>query len=264
MDIPRTTDFGSGNWDPRVTTVDALAKRTEREIELSTLPIVGNPRELGGGSNTVLLVSFEGGSRGVFKPGDGERRLEIPESRGKLFKREAAAYLVSCGLNFNLVPPTVLREISGREGSIQDFVTDPKNSIWEVDESEVAEQLFELSIFDYVIWNKDRKVANFFIKDKAVLAADNGLSFDDWFQYLISDNLSEYVLGKPVPDKLITNIRSFLNSNKDQEEIRSKLSPLVPDRAVDTMFERVKKVHRVLAKGRVSEHDIRSMEYNPI
>lgn len=270
MDVPRKTDFGSGNWDPKITTVDALAKRAERENELSTLPIFGRPMELYGGSNSVYLVSFQGGSSGVFKPGDGERHLrEFPESHGKLYLRERAAYLVSNKLNFNLIPPTVLRKIEngyGRksEGSVQDFIDDPKELIWDIDPSEVRHQLFELSVFDYIIWNKDRKQENFFIKSKQVLATDNGLSFDKWPPGWIPDNLEEYATDSPVPEKLLVNIRSFLNSPQDQRDLRSELLPLVPNQTIDIMYKRIGKVHSVLSKGRFSRYDIRTMEYNPI
>lgn len=267
MDIPRNADLGKGFWDTKVITVDALVKR---ESELSNLPVAETPTRLFGGSNRVYLVSFEGGSRGVFKPGDGERHLwEIPESHGKLYLRERAAYLVSRKIKFNLIPPTILREIEdeenvAHEGSVQDFIPDPKGLIWDVDPSDVRQQLFELAIFDYIIWNKDRKQENFFIKDKKLHAADNGLSFDRWPSGWIPDNLSDYARGESVPEDLMVNIRSFLNSPQDQRDLQAELLPLVPRQTIDMMYSRIKKTHSVLSKGKVTNYDIEQMSYEPL
>ena len=150
------------------------------------------------------------------------------------------------------------------EGSIQDFIPDPKNLIWDIDPSDVRQQLFGLAIFDYIIWNKDRKQENFFIKSKQVAATDNGLSFDRWPRGWIPDNLEEYAADSPVPENVLVNLRSFLNSPQDQSDLRLELLPLVPNQTVDIMYKRISKAHSVLTKGRFSRYDIRTMEYNPI
>lgn len=61
------------------------------------------------GDQRIMLVEFESGLRGVFKP-------------GQYRYAEVAAYKASSVLRIGLVPPTVLRTIDGVEGSIQLFV----------------------------------------------------------------------------------------------------------------------------------------------
>ena len=60
---------------------------------------------------------------GVYKPRRGERPLwDFPN--GTLCNRERAAFLVSDALNWDLVPPTVLRNGPNGFGSVQLFIED--------------------------------------------------------------------------------------------------------------------------------------------
>lgn len=58
------------------------------------------------GDKRIMLVDFESGLRGVFKPGH-YRYAEV------------AAFKASQALGVGLVPPTVLRTVDGVEGSMQ-------------------------------------------------------------------------------------------------------------------------------------------------
>ena len=65
------------------------------------------------GSNYTFLVTLqhprEGCSYAIYKPRRGETPLyDFPD--GTLFQRERAAYLLSCALCWNLVPPTIIRD----------------------------------------------------------------------------------------------------------------------------------------------------------
>ena len=64
-------------------------------------------------SNSTFLVDARRGDQllqGVYKPGRGERSLhDFPPC---LYRREAAAYELARYLGWNLVPPTVVRDLS--------------------------------------------------------------------------------------------------------------------------------------------------------
>ncbi len=239
---------------------------SERYIQLRDLEVDHEKtRRLSGGSNTVMLIYLRGDGNGVFKPGDGEDPLEIEESQYKLYLREVAAFEVSQALHPDLVPITTIKKVGGREGSIQDFVQDPKTSIWDADIADpmMRRQLFELALFDYSIWNKDRKTANYFVKEKKIIAIDNGLSFDNWRQYNITSNLEEHVIGKLVPPEVSERYASFMSNTQRQNKLRNVMSSLIPQQAIDAMFARVSTVNQKLRSGKIRESDLESFRYHP-
>ncbi|QQG42151.1 MAG: hypothetical protein HYV90_02445 [Candidatus Woesebacteria bacterium] len=247
---------------------DILAISDSRETELLTLPIdEGRTKNLIGGSNIVQLIYFGGDGNGVFKPGRGEDTLwEFPESHRLLYKRERAAYLVSKALHPGLVPPTIIRTINGAEGSIQDFIPDPKRTLRETGDGEkeaVRGQLFEIAIFDYVVWNKDRKPENLFIKDRRVIAIDNGVSFNEWLRGWIPENLSKMVAGRLIPTTLAKQYDSFLTSDEKQNRLREALEELVPGKTIDAMFARINQANKFLARGKISWDDMNDFTYHP-
>ena len=234
-----------------------------KENDLNQLPLVGK-REVGGGSNVVMLVDLHSDGSAIFKPGKGEWCLEIQESCQKLYQRERAAYLVNHALKLGLVPPTVVRNVDGQAGSVQEFVPNT-SSLYSVDRLDsLSEQLYLLAIFDYIIWNKDRGYKNTLVQNNRIVAIDNGLSFDEWWEYLISDNLKSYVYGRSVPSQLTENLRNFLENPSQQHFLRQALSELVPARTINAMFARMKQVSQLLSnKGRIERSDENSFIYYP-
>jgi len=137
-------------------------------------------RLLRGVLNKVLFVELKDDGAGIFKPKSGEHEgLRKVVQAGTYFRRERAAYLVDRFLGFGLIPPTVIREIDGEIGSMQQFIPDAKTE-YQVSKDELAgdssqQQLMKLWILDYIICSSDRK-DNLF-KDGKIWAIDNGLSF---------------------------------------------------------------------------------------
>lgn len=92
--------------------VEVILSLREKELE----------RQLGGGVNITTYIKLRDNGAGVFKPKNGENKSY--DTSGSFFKRERASYLVDKFLGFNLVPPTVIREIDGQIGSVQEFIPD--------------------------------------------------------------------------------------------------------------------------------------------
>ena len=85
-----------------------VEERLRTEQITKSIPMVNFLKESGKtpkGDQRIMLIEFESGLRGVFKP-------------GHYCYAEVAAYKASCVLRIGLVPPTVLRTISGVEGSV--------------------------------------------------------------------------------------------------------------------------------------------------
>lgn len=242
------------------------SRPTQSEHQLLELPIDGRPTRLEGGSNEVLYVRLRGGSAGVFKPGDGERYLHDtpPEALNRLYIRERAAFLVDQALGVGLVPTTVIRSIDGREGSLQEFISSPHHNLRTEDETyDLEDQLFNLAVLDYCIWNKDRDRDHVLILDdpqrrSEIKGIDHSLSFDERFQYLISYNLDERVYGKRAPIGTVEKFDAFLTTSRLQLSLQEKLRPLLPSRAIDATFARIKHIGELLVQNRrVNEEDLK-------
>jgi hypothetical protein len=135
---------------------------------------------LGGGINGSYKVTLSNGAVGAWKPADEEpnRRIRdhIPPQTSYL--REAAAYDVAKAVGVHdLVPPTVIREINGKIGSMQEFqqgakvaldtyVRNPYLGRMPGPETFDGEKdLARAAAFDVLIGSTDRHAKNWMLKD---------------------------------------------------------------------------------------------------
>lgn len=250
--FPRTVRELFASRDSSAPVIPDEIKESEEERRLLNARVVGSPEPLRGGSNSVYLVRFEDGGVAIFKPGRGEHCLEIARSCYKLYLRERSAFLLDKAFSLNLVPTTVVRTIAGNEGSLQAFIENAE-SFWDYRHrsQELADQLYCVAIFDYIIWNKDRKDANLLVKNGRLFAIDNGLSADPWFEYLITDNLQKYVFSRVPPADLRTKLESCMESSQKLNQLRAELLQLLPADAVEAIFLRAKRVCDALSHNQM-------------
>lgn len=113
----------------------------------------------------------------VYKPQSGEAPLwDFDE--GTLCRREVAAYLLSEGAEFDLVPPTLLRDGPYGLGAVQAFIDhDPTVTAFDLIDIAAAE-LKRVALFDVVTNNADRKAGHVF-RDGAgkIWCVDHGICF---------------------------------------------------------------------------------------
>ena len=134
-------------------------------------------------SNYAFLADLShpdlGAGLGVYKPERGERPLyDFPT--GTLYRREVAAYEYSRLLNWQLVPPTVVRDGPHGIGSMQLFVPhNPANHYFDLRQpGRYRERLAQVAAFDLVINNADRKGGHVLLgAGERIWCIDQGLCF---------------------------------------------------------------------------------------
>jgi hypothetical protein len=96
--------------------------------------------------------------------------------------REAAAYELDEALGLNVVPPTIVREIDGKRGMVQQFIE--TDGLGLHDAGIDQDSVYGLAVLDIATGNTDRHGGNVLIdKDRRVVAIDQGLSFPDDTEY---------------------------------------------------------------------------------
>jgi uncharacterized repeat protein (TIGR03843 family) len=168
-------------------------------------------------SNYSFLVHVHGADESVtavYKPRQGERPLwDFPD--GTLCQRETAAYHVSAGLGWHLVPPTVLRDGPHGIGSIQQFIPhDPECHYFTFEGSaDFRHALQQIVLFDLIINNADRKGGHILIQNSEnakptdrLWAIDHGVCFHE--EYKLRTVVWEFA-GQPIPDGLLADLSQY-------------------------------------------------------
>ncbi|MFO7592299.1 MAG: SCO1664 family protein [Acidimicrobiia bacterium] len=177
-----------------------------RVLEVGDLEIAGRMRY---SSNATFLVeaTLDGVTvPAVYKPQRGERPLwDFPD--GTLCRREVAAYELSVGLGWGIVPITVLRPegVLG-EGAVQQFVDhDPAEQYFTLLEGrEVEFQRF--AAFDVLANNTDRKGGHC-LRDRetgAIVGIDHGLTFHPMWK--LRTVIWDFA-GTPIPKAVVEDVR---------------------------------------------------------
>ena len=208
-------------------------------LRTGTLTIEGR---LVDASNTTLYCAVDGAgltAACVYKPVRGERPLwDFPD--GTLAEREAAAYVVSTALGWNVAPPTVLRDGPLGPGMVQLWIDGDES----VDLGRLVRAdrppLRRMVVFDAVVNNADRKGGHLIpMPDGHVYGVDHGVSFH------VQDKLRTVLwawAGQPLPDEAVdalSELRAGLEGPLD-----AALSALLTRREVAAVVRRVDRLLR--------------------
>jgi len=138
--------------------------------------------------------------RCVFKPASGEDELTKKTTMVKEFyPRECAAYMVSEHFKFDVVPPTVVREVNGQIGSLQLFLDHDYYMNFsrvegeDLDEVDTSHDWMIIAALDWILANCERHFDNLMVKrsEKSnVVAIDHGI-------IMSSPNYTEMALRGP-------------------------------------------------------------------
>jgi len=192
-------------------------------------------------ANEILGVKIQKGEnviRCVFKPANGEsqeaKKRAALESNFQFYPRECAAYLVSEHFNFDVVPPTVIREVNGQIGALQLFLDHDyfKNYHFSTDEESHqainSEDWQRIALLDWILANCERHMHNMMIRKndpKTIAAIDHGivLSGSNYFEMalrgpslqLTHDNQTGRAKSVDIPRNLIAKIKKGISNQAD-------------------------------------------------
>jgi hypothetical protein len=203
---------------------------------------------LPGSSNYTFLADLSSDrfkSLAIYKPRQGEAPLwDFPH--GTLCNRELAAYLVSQGLGWALVPPTVLRTGPYGKGAVQFFVdADFSQHYFTLQDQEALFPLFRrVTAFDLIINNADRK-AGHILRDHhdRVWAIDHGVCFHT--QPKLRTVVWEFA-GEPLTDDVIDGLSSLRSQLDRGCELREQMDALLSDAEMRALARRTE---QLLASG---------------
>lgn len=180
----------------------------------------------------------------IYKPLRGERPLwDFPDG---LYKREAATYELAVALDWDIVPPTIVRDGPVGEGSFQQFVdadTD-QHYFTLVEHDRYREQLQRLCVFDLLANSTDRKGGHVLVdEDHHIWAIDNGLSFHTEFK--LRTVIWDFA-GERMPEAELADVEQFIRSG-----IPDALACLLAPLERDALLTRA----RAVVKERRFPHD---------
>jgi uncharacterized repeat protein (TIGR03843 family) len=177
----------------------------------------------------------------VYKPSRGEMPLwDFPPHT--LAKREAAAFVVSEGLGWDLVPPTVYRKKAPLgPGSLQFFIPhDPKEHYFTFSDEE-KQHLRLASVFDLLVNNADRKGGHILRDDgDRFWLIDHGVCFhaEDKLRTIIWD-----FAGEAIPHEMISALEGLAENLKIAEsDIYQKLHPMLYKSELAALSKRAQKL----------------------
>ncbi len=230
------------------------------------------------GSVRPVFFGYEAGEPllGVFKPHGGESdwlREEFP-GIDRYDVREALAYDLSEHFGFDLVPPTIQREIDGQVGSLQLYVPETTHQtldrMWMTAKPEDLADSIDYEVmaaFDYIIANHDRHKRNILVryeedgarkrlfKDEygaQMIAIDNGTSMSSKDYYgrnaaitgpsaeLTYDFEEKHPIQVEIPPYLISMLKTGLENSSgfDAQKYSAHFNP----NEIEGMWERAQKL----------------------
>lgn len=192
-------------------------------------------------SNYTFLITIaheDVTTTAVYKPQKGERPLwDFPD--GTLCYREFAAFLTSQELDWQLVPPTVLRDGPHGLGSVQFFIDhDPEINYFTFEET-LKPQLLRFMAFDYVTNNADRKGGHCLLDNQEhIWGIDHGITFHaaPKLRTVIWDYADQRI-----PDTILSDLEKLCKSLEDGAgTYRQSLQKLLSAREIMAFQNRVR------------------------
>ncbi len=182
--------------------------------------------------------------RVAFNAEDEKRDRRNPQKRLRSYKHMVAAYRISRILEYNIVPPSIIRKVDGREGS---FVLFPGAAVSKPSfktEEKLAEALegMEQDLSDarafkalLDIEGQDERAKMMLRRERRILFADltQGFSESPEIQERYLKQGSEILIELPLSPFLELKLREL-----DRKELRKKLKGLISNKQIDALLAR--------------------------
>lgn len=210
-------------------------------------------------ANKILGVKIQKGDsviQCVFKPKSGENQAVKQKTLvDNFYTRECAAWVISEHFGFDLVPPTIIREVDGEIGSLQLFLdhsyfknVDPSE---DTSITESSDDWKKMAVFDWILANCERHNDNMMVaidNPTQMAAIDHGiiLSASNYAEMAVRgpslqfthDNRSDQPVVIEIPDWLIEIVT---DGQKRKEELNSQFAKLghVTEQQIESFWLRV-------------------------
>ncbi len=195
------------------------------------------------GSNYTFIcdVTYQGQTtQGVYKPVRGERPLwDFPN--GTLAGREVAAYVLSEGGNWNLVPPTVFRQEGPMgAGSLQSYIEhDPEYHYFQFSEQDKS-RVRPVALFDVVANNTDRKSGHVLVDpDGKLWLIDHGVCFH--VESKLRTVIWEFA-GEALTEPETRQLESLDASLLPDEQLYQQLCDYLSRREIQAIRDRIRNI----------------------
>lgn len=223
--------------DPRAEKIPSTPQE-----KILTTGHVDSSKKFKKGSTEPKFVHLKDDGSGIFKPVKNEELLGdwSRSVAGTFYKRERAAYIVDRFLELGLVPPTVIREVDGELGSLQEFISDTRfwGQLSANERLALNEQVRVMTLFDHLIDSQDRHEGNYLVKGDKIVAIDNGCSMGDYSE---GPNYYNY-LSKDTPQWFKDRIKVLAGSQERMDLLRWLLSELLSLEEVEAFFKRLRAI----------------------
>ncbi|MHA2788600.1 SCO1664 family protein [Corynebacterium sp. S7] len=213
----------------------------ERELNLLETGEIGWVAQLQESSNAAYVLDVTLGEDyawAVYKPALGEQPLmDFPPG---LHRRERAAFVLSDYLGWDIVPPTVIRDIEPfGAGSLQLFI---EHEGWHYfplfeEREDLHPQLLRMAVFDLLTNNTDRKSGHVLLgAGDHVWGIDQGLCFhmDPKLRTVVWD-----FAGEAIPEELADAVEPLL------DDVPAELAELLSEEEVDALQRRASRIVRL-------------------
>ncbi len=193
------------------------------------------------GSNYTFLVRLHHETaevNGIYKPRRGERPLwDFPT--GTLCQRERAAFLITQAIDWDIVPPTVLRNGPQGYGSLQYFIQHDPDQHYFTLKGQHDEQTQKIALFDIFSNNADRKGGHVILDTENHLwAIDHGICFH--VDYKLRTVIWDFA-GMPIAANLVGDMcRLFDLLNQPEAPLTQALYKLLSKGEVKALRNRLK------------------------
>jgi hypothetical protein len=220
-------------------------KSTEEEITgLLKRGTFGGLKLIPWGSNYTFIAPLCDKQDGqeyavIYKPVRGEAPLwDFPG--GTLYKREYAAYLVSRALDWNFIPPVIIRDGPHGPGTVQLFVDVDEQLQYYTFRDRHTTEFKRIAIFDFITNNADRKMGHCLLgADGFVWGIDHGLCFN--YEPKLRTIIWEFA-GEPIPDDIYTDLLELATNGPRLHQLTNQLGELLSSREVKTFVSRLERV----------------------
>lgn len=265
-DKSKIVEVMSGGEIEVVGSIDELYEDIPKHANEVDVVRIANPN-----INQVVAVKVQRAGETVtciFKPAKGEsQEMKAKTSVKEFYPRECAAYLISEHFGFDIVPPTIIREVDGEIGALQLFLDHETHmnysQLEDSGESHDSEDWGQIAVLDWILANCERHVENMMVDrndHSKLFAIDHGIILNGY-------NYSEMILRGPslqltmesvpgnrrgesrdvikkneVPDGILEKLHRGL---EDHEALTCKLAEIgIPESEIDSFWSRVADIYQ--------------------